>query len=364
MIMLAAIINLYKNITSETKSNSLRIVQEPQNSFLILDHILLDKTAGPKKSIDFYDICNKIFIKLNENIKHSLKINFNNLRDNLLENITILDLCQEEYLRGIVTNILDELCKFSKIYESSLDDKINIIITFLNFNLQKNLIKRLVYEHLQVQKDKKSRLLKNTFNDREENHLNVKKKDDINDEKEVFYVKDKNNVVNKKESMFNEQEKIKIPKEFDCNSFSEKENLLNIKYQYVTEEEINIISKEEKSLIVTDNFGIRVLVNDDNAIIENENFLTMGRKELQKILDDAKLSIYEILQNYKKFLIIYIDRNIEMINSLNNYKALRRHFKECKIAKKFVDDTFVNVKCDVSKIVDLYMEEFMNHLIN
>lgn len=92
--------------------------------------------------------------------------------------------------------------------------------------------------------------------------------------------------------------------------------------------------------------------------------MSLGRKEIQKALNDAKLNIHSILKKHRDYLNNLLDEDHLILRSSVKYNLLKKYLDGYKITREFIDETITKVKYDANKIIDKYKDEFYQYLLN
>lgn len=275
------------------------------------------------------------------------------LRENILANVLLLDSTQKKNFDNKLINALVGLDKVL-ICESSLEDRIKIMLAFSDFNFQKNLTKIQVHKILKVKKDKKL-ILNEEARKQKESAFNLEKENCINKNIKCKIIeKEKNNLINKEE---------------DNVLTGEKDSSKDQNYYIQQEEASTPVSEELYTLMNTKNTTfkdnkIKLIEEIDFSNSENDIILSLGRKEIQKALNDAKLNIHSILKKHRDYLNNLLDEDHLILRSSVKYNLLKKYLDGYKITREFIDETITKVKYDANKIIDKYKDEFYQYLLN
>lgn len=190
-------------------------------------------------------------------------------------------------------------------------------------------------------------------------------------QKESAFNLEKENCINKniKCKIIEKEKNNLINKEEDNVLTGEKDSSKDQNYYIQQEEASTPVSEELYTLMNTENTTfkdnkIKLIEEIDFSNSENDIILSLGRKEIQKALNDAKLNIHSILKKHRDYLNNLLDEDHLILRSSVKYNLLKKYLDGYKITREFIDETITKVKYDANKIIDKYKDEFYQYLLN
>lgn len=324
------------------------------------------------------------------------------LTDNILNFTTSIKNCENLIFDNLMMCLLASFDTFLKVNIIIIVK--NIKIAFINFNFQKDLIKKRL--HINLHTEKREKLKCNNKNARglKKRKFNIEKKNKeviINETFNLFNEKKhklNNEVEELKDTMkckSNEKKEFLLTKEKESKYDAEKDMTIDEKSDKIIEKAENEIMKEINDVYVakkkvklnvkdrrkpvkskndlssisykseTKKFGFMLSKEYKNLISEhNKKILFESRINLYNAFKIANIIVQDIFQKYEDCIKEYVENDcIFLSRKIVEDEGFKKCFKSCENIEKCINNILSNIKCELSEIIYDYKFTFVYHLL-